>query len=206
MISKEMERLEEEREKKEHWVPIPYTGSKSNQIAGMLRRKFGWKMTFTPGTKVKRMLKSLKDSEELQPPGVYEIPCMFPCTQKYYGQSGLPWDFRVGQHETHAANHDFKQSAVSRHLTNTRYSHQIDWGNSRLISKERNSMVRRVKEGIFIQHSKNPIMNQDPGFILSNEWLPIVPKLKIQTFAMYEPKGLGIFVNNYNFRTSTRPK
>ena len=45
------------------WVAIPYVGNLSNKIAGVLRRKLKWKITFTPGIKILHLLKSIKDKE-----------------------------------------------------------------------------------------------------------------------------------------------
>ena len=65
--------MEEKTEEKERWVPIPFMGEMSNNIAGLLRRKLLWKITFTPGSKIKRFLESPKDPEEKNSPGIYEM-------------------------------------------------------------------------------------------------------------------------------------
>ena len=41
----------QDQEKEEPWIAIPYVGNLSNKIAGILRRKLKWKITFTPGAK-----------------------------------------------------------------------------------------------------------------------------------------------------------
>jgi len=87
LISEQEQANEEKVEEKERWVPIPFMGLLSNKITGLLRRKMKWKITFTPGTKLKRFLESVKDPEEASPPGIYEIPCEPPCKETYIGQS-----------------------------------------------------------------------------------------------------------------------
>ena len=182
-------------------------GLLSNQIAGLLRRKMNWKITFTPGTKVKRFLESTKDPEEGSPPGIYEIPCEPPCEGRYIGQS-LDWRSRIGQHGQSLKNHSYDTSAVCRHVMKNKFNHRIDWKNSRLICQERNSHLRKVKEGLFIQQSKQKIklMNDDDGYVLSDQWLPIVPILEKQTLELYgDEKKITTTFNRYNLRSSTKP-
>jgi len=87
-------------------------------------------------------------------------------------------------------------------------NHKIDWKNSRLICQERNSHLREVKEGLFIQQSrqKTKLMNDSDGLILSSHWQQSIPVLKKQTLEKFEGKVETATVNRYNLRSSTRPQ
>lgn len=52
----------------------------------------------------------------------------------------------------------------------------IDWPNAKLIMRENDSRMRKIKEGLAIQH-QGKLMNIDKGQILSNVWKPILPKI-----------------------------
>ena len=157
------------------WVAIPYVGNLSNKIAGVLRRKLKWKITFTPGIKILHLLKSIKDKEEHPPPCIYEFPCE-KCNSTYIGETERPFIVRREEHEGHVRRREYKQSSIVKHLTRNR-NHNINWDNSKIISHERNYKLRKIKEGLFIQQAINPIMNTDKGYKLSNSWQPIIPKL-----------------------------
>ena len=173
-----------------------------------MRRKLKWKVTFTPGSKIKRFFQSTKDKEEKESPGIYEIPCQSPCTAKYLGQS-LNWRERIGQHQQAVKNHSYDSSAVCRHIMKNKFSHRMDWSNSRLICKERDSQLRKIKEGLYIQQSKstNKLMNDDDGLVLSDAWQPLIPKLKKQTVESFDCAEVPVITyNQYNLRSSVRSK
>lgn len=116
-------------EKEPPWVAIPYVGNLSNKIAGILRRKLNWKITFTPGTKILHMLNPIKDEEEHTPPGIYEIPCNN-CPATYIGETERPFTVRKDEHEGYVRRKEYKKSAIVKHITRNR-SHSINWDNSR---------------------------------------------------------------------------
>lgn len=125
-----------ETETEARWAAIPYAGNLSNKIAGVLRRKLKWKVTFTPGVKVLHMLNSIKDEEEHPPTSIYEIPCAI-CPSTYVGETERPFEVRKEDHEGYLRRREYKQSAIVKHLTKTR-NHSINWNNAKIIAHERN--------------------------------------------------------------------
>ena len=90
-----------------------------------------------------------------------------------------------------------------------KFNHKIDWRNSRLICKERDGHLRKIKEGIFIQQAKtkSKIINDDDGLVLSNQWKPIIPVLEEKTLEkLWENKFPVVTFNQYNLRSNARPR
>lgn len=110
--------IENEEKKEEFWVPIPYIGNASNKVAGYLRNRLNWKVTFTPGVKVQNFLNSIKDKEEKEPAGVYKIPCNS-CDSIYLGES-LRFVERINDHEGNVRRQEYRKSTVARHIIRNR--------------------------------------------------------------------------------------
>ena len=85
----------------------------------------------------------------------------------------------------------------------------MDWNNSRLICKERDMQLRKIKEGLYIQQSKSntKLMNDDDGLVLSELWRPLIPTLKKKTLELFHCEEIPYTNHNcYNLRSSVRAK
>lgn len=163
-----------ESEKEDFWVPLPYIGNISNKVGGYLRRKLKWKVTFTPGKKILNMLPSLKDKEEINQAGIYSIPCET-CTDAYLGES-MRFEERKEDHKGNVRRREYNKSAIARHIIRNK-QHKINWEDGKIIFKEKDFALRKIKEGLAIQQSTKQLMNTDKGLILSNAWKPIIPNI-----------------------------
>ena len=59
-----------------------------------------------------------------------------------------------------------------------------------------------------LQQSKRQgkLMNDDDGYILSDQWQPLVPILEKQTLELYgDGNKISTTFNRYNLRSSTKP-
>lgn len=133
-----------------------------------------WKVTFTPGIKITNMLQSLKDKEKTNQAGVYSIPCAS-CNSTYLGET-LRFEERKEDHQGNVRRREYKKSAIAKHVIRNK-NHDINWDNGKIIIKEKDFGIRKIKEGLAIQQSKKPLMNTDKGLILSNAWNPIIPNI-----------------------------
>lgn len=194
-----------EDEKEEHWVPLPYIGNISNKVGGFLRNRLKWKVTFTPGIKVQNMLNGLKDKENKEPAGIYNVTCNS-CNENYIGESKRVIQ-RLEEHKDNVLRYEYKKSAIARHTIRNK-GHKIDWENSKLIVKEHNSHLRKIKEGLAIQQHQGQLMNIDKGLILSNAWNPIIPKISDFTHSSIQIQQIThtntMTTNNIVTRTQTK--
>jgi len=93
----------------------------------------------------------------------------------YYGES-IHFNERIEDHKGNVRRHEYGKSAIARHVIRNR-GHTIVWENSKLIMKENNNYLRKIKEGLIIQQTDKPLMNIDKGLVLSNGWKKIVPNI-----------------------------
>ena len=107
--------------------------------------------------------------------GIYSIPCGT-CQDIYIGET-FRFEERKEDHEGNVRRREYKKSAVARHVIRNR-NHEIDWNNGKIIIKEKDFGLRKIKEGLAIQQSTKTLMNTDQGLILSNAWNPIIPNIK----------------------------
>jgi len=181
-LSQAIKKEAEEKDEKESWVPIPFMGDISNRIAALLRKRLKWKITFLPGTKVSSLLNRIKDPEEDIRNFVYRYSCTS-CPKKYIGTSYRPSHIRFSEHFNHHKRKNKGKSAVADHGLGPP-KHVVDWENIEILTVESNYVLREIKEGLFIEQSKYPLMNVKTGNFcqaLSSSWRPLIPTLNQET-------------------------
>lgn len=83
---------------------------------------------------------------------------------------------RLEDHKGNVRRYEYNKSAIARHTIRNK-GHKINWQDSKLLVRENNFNLRKIKEGLAIQQYHGQLMNIDKGLILSNAWKPIIPKI-----------------------------
>ena len=97
------------------------------------------------------------------------------CNEVYLGESKRVSE-RLEDHKGNVRRYEYNKSATATHTIRNK-GHKINWQNSRLIIRENDNHLRKIKEGLTIQQHQGQLMNIDKGLILSNAWKPIIPNI-----------------------------
>lgn len=135
-------------------VTLPYVQGVSEALARRIRKR-GIAVHHKPYTKLRDILVHPKDKTPAmdQSGVVYRIQCK-DCQATYVGETERPLGSRVSEHKKDS------KSVVHSHIQDT--GHQVDFSNTKILSRESNWFRRGVKEAIHISTTEHTI-NRDRG-------------------------------------------
>ncbi|XP_045541880.1 uncharacterized protein LOC123723345 [Papilio machaon] len=151
-------------------VYLPCMRGVTDKIGHLLRRRFSIRTIFRPMTQIKQLMRSPKDRDPLDSPGVYEIPC--DCGKSYVGETGRNIKSRLSEHIRSMRKLDGNTSAVADHALNSGTSHYIRFDKVKVLARERNFVSRKLREAIEI--GRRPNFNRDKGWALPRTWEPVL--------------------------------
>jgi predicted GIY-YIG superfamily endonuclease len=154
---------------------LPYTGKLSGKLARILRRH-NIKTIHRPPSKIRNLLRPVKDDLGLKTPGVYCIPCE--CGKTYIGQTGRTVEHRCKEHERYIKLFYPEKSGLAEHSITEK--HRILFSDTKIISKSSNYWDRIIKESLAILQERNND-NRDTVFQLSRTWTPVIKKTYMKT-------------------------
>lgn len=119
---------------------------------------------------LRQLVRSPKDKEPLNCPGVYRIPCS--CGKSYIGETGRNIATRISEHIRSMKNRDSRGSAVTEHILDSDSTHYIRFDKVTVLSKEKFVVQRKVREAIEI--SRYPNFNRDCGWSVPPSWRTVL--------------------------------
>ncbi|XP_013142202.1 PREDICTED: uncharacterized protein LOC106106200 [Papilio polytes] len=149
---------------------LPYVRGITDRIGHLLRRRCSIRTIFRPMTQIKNILRSPKDRDPLDSPGVYEIPC--DCGENYIGETGRNIKTRLSEHIRSIRKLDSNTSAVAEHALVSDMKHYIRFDKVKVLAREKNFVSRKLREAIEI--SRRPNYNRDKGWVLPPAWDPVL--------------------------------
>lgn len=151
-------------------VPIylPFVRGVTDKIGFYLQRKYSIRTFFRPPGQLRQLLRSPKDKEPLNVPGVYKIPCE--CGKSYIGETRRNIATRLTEHIRSVKNVDTGTSAVAEHAQES--NHFLRFDKVSVLAKEKFMVPRKVREAIEI--SRHPNFNRDGGWSLAPAWRPVL--------------------------------
>ena len=165
----------QKKEKYQGQVTIPYVKGTSERLRRTLKQhKIG--TSFKPINKISQMIIHPKDPipKEDTCGVVYEVGCKN-CKKTYVGETGRKLCTRIAEHQkdfvtsstpgvntratrTRSAT-EVHKSAITDHMIQN--NHLPDWNNTKVLARETNNTIRRIREAIWIRKKDN--MNRDEG-------------------------------------------
>ena len=156
-------------------IVLPYMQGTTERLTKLFR-SHNISTAVKPAKTLRRQLVHMKDKidKDNTCDCVYEIPCKN-CDQKYIGTTGRPLRVRLKEHKKDVEDNqkrnftrsarkssltELNKSAVTDHVN--RFNHEIDWENTRVLTKESNENIRLYKEAIAIRREPH-VMNRDEG-------------------------------------------
>ena len=154
-------------------VVLPYVHGMSEELARIFKKR-QITSAMKPHSALRTLLVHPKDNFKTDPKeGVYTIDCA--ACSMYVGETKGKLKVRVKEHrtETEKVNkgarytRDRKRqsetemwgSAITDH--SMKENHVIDWGNAKIVERERDDQARGIKEAVYIRIVPN--MNRDEG-------------------------------------------
>ncbi|XP_013142387.1 PREDICTED: uncharacterized protein LOC106106354 [Papilio polytes] len=183
---------------------LPYVRGITDRIGHLLRRRYSIRTIFRPLTQIQKILRSPKDRDPLDSPGVYEIPC--DCGRNYIGETGRNIKTRLTEHIRSIRKLDSNASAVAEHALASDMSHYIRFDKVKVLAREKHFVSRKLREAIEI--SRRPNYNRDKGWALPPAWEPVLLNAKRNKIDNVEDNLVDIVsvfcapVNNNNTTTS----
>ncbi|XP_052742159.1 uncharacterized protein LOC112052261 [Bicyclus anynana] len=158
-------------------VYLTYVKGVTDKISHYLQRRFDIVTRFRPPALVKSILRSPKDRDPLNVPGVYKIPC--DCGRSYIGETRRNISTRVKEHIRSMKNVDTDGSAIAEHVLASGTTHYIRFDKASVLSREKFLVPRKIREAIEI--SRHPNFNRDHGWLLPTAWKPLFLSLSHTT-------------------------
>ena len=159
---------------KTHKAFLPYVQNITDRVSKLLK-KHNIYTIFTPGPKVRDLIRPVKDQLGLRREGVYEVPCG--CGQVYIGETGRSVATRLTEHIRAIRLNQPSKSAIAEHSCDCRQAILFD--ETRLLASYRHFNCRKIREAIEIHKNK---FNRDEGVRLSNVWKLALQKHKLAQF------------------------
>ena len=143
-------------DKKMPTVTLPYVGSLSNRLAGLLRN-FNVKVFFRKYRTIGQLLsKNSPTYNKLQQKDVvYSIPCN-DCDASYIGKTERWLSVRLKEHQAAVNKRDIDKSALTGHLY-TKPGHSINWDGLSILQRDNNPNYLLTKEHLLIATTKKTI-------------------------------------------------
>lgn len=149
---------------------LPYVRGVTDRIGYLLRRRYSIKTVFRSQTQLRRLLRSPKDRDHLNVPGVYKIPC--DCGKSYVGETRRNITTRLTEHIRSIKNSDTTRSALAEHAKLSNINHYIRFDKASVLAREKFFIPRKIREAIEI--NRHPNFNRDQGWTLPSAWLPVL--------------------------------
>lgn len=158
-------------------VCLPYYPKVTEKMASYIRRNTDLELAYSPQNKISGHLSAHKDRKTLLDTGIYQWICegseTESCSKVYIGETRKGLQTRSAQHMYHIYSGNINSSAVAEHVCNT--GHRMDPDKITLIEREPNTVRRKVKEGLYIQHTANT-MNKNNGYTINPAWAHTLKK------------------------------
>ena len=90
--------------------------------------------------------------------------------ERYTGETRGPLQTRVNEHKRNTTNGEIDKSNIAE--DSWEQKHRFQWDKARVISKEENSRIRKLKESAFIHRTDHAI--SQPSIDMSPIRLPII--------------------------------
>ena len=156
----------EEKSKPAAFAMIPYVAGTTERISRVLGKR-NVVTRFNCVSKTRSLLVRAKDRVPMQSKsGVYEVTCS--CGSSYIGQTSRSLKCRLMEHQRATKNRQFRLSAIADHIW-TGPTHNINFDEAKLISKERRYFPRLIREAIEISKTKDNF-NREDGYPLPHAW------------------------------------
>ena len=97
-----------------------------------------------------------------------------PCDVHYVGETGRAFQTRKKEHMSSVRLRKAQTSALAEH--STKHGHDIDWENTKIVTKESKWTQRRWREAWEIAKSSTAIANRDMGRTLPQSYIPVLKK------------------------------
>lgn len=149
---------------------LPFIKGITDKIGHLLRRKYNIKTVFRPPGQLRQWLRSPKDRDHLNVPGVYMIPCE--CGKCYIGETRRNIKTRLTEHIRSVKNLDVEKSAVAEHACQSNATHFIRFDKATVLSREKFWAPRKIREAIEI--GRHATFNRDRGWMLPHTWKPLL--------------------------------
>ena len=189
--SQKKQKGESKERKSNGMVTIPYVKGVSEALSRVLR-KHHISTPMRPHNTIKQLLVHPKDkvSKEDKTGVVYQIPCNA-CNLTYIGETGRKFGTRLKEHQkdvetmtqqvyTRSAKKtsekQYNKSAITDHANI--HNHLIDWNNSKVLERENNWKVRKIKESIWVRKEGVSMNRDEGGHQLSHLYDPILTSNK----------------------------
>lgn len=151
-------------------IYLPYIKGVTDKIGHLVRRKYGIKTIFHPHMQLRSLVRSPKDKEPLNVPGVYMIPCS--CGKNYIGETGRNISTRLTEHMRSMRKLDSRGSAVTEHSLSSGSTHYIRFDKVSVLAREKFFVPRKVREAIEI--GRHPNFNRDTGWSVPPSWQTVL--------------------------------
>lgn len=147
---------------------LPFVRGITDKIGYLLRRKYDIRTFFRPPGQIRQMLRSPKDKDRLNVPGVYKVPC--DCGKSYVGETRRNIATRLTEHIRSIKNMDITKSALAEHAHLLDSNHYIRFDKASVLAREKFYVPRKIREAIEI--NRHPNFNRDGGWTLPPAWIP----------------------------------
>ena len=144
-------------------------------------QKFGFRVAFKTGPKLKNIL--CKNKDKLTPnsyPGVYELKCS--CGLVYNGETKKKVITRSIEHQQESIKCNWTSSGATEH-TKDCYGY-LDWLHPKTLSIKNRYYDKKVRESLetdmaVVKYRKEKMLNRDNGnFVKTNAWKPFFRRTK----------------------------
>ena len=166
--------MEEKEEENKQVISTNYIPGISEKLRKELKKE-GINLVFKRGQTLGGLICNVKQKRpiERKKDVIYYIPCKH-CDEPYIGETKRHWGTRKKEHQASVRRKEVDKNGVANHCINK--LHHPDWDNCKIIDRDSNNYMRKMKESIYIQahtggnDGMRGVMNLDNNYRIDQSW------------------------------------